>query len=142
MSLSRRLPFFFAAACFLLSLGGCSGYFAQREMESTLEAWIGSSPTTEKWFAKPFAIAVIKRDAIDTDSPLAEAMDSAVARLHKSGIGYSMQVSGKLFELKSANDDRMIFRRQGESLTVRIGLADKKTPDAIEIAVSPLEFSD
>jgi hypothetical protein len=131
-----------AAACLMLSLGGCSDYFARRDMESTLAAWIGSSPTTKLEFVNPIAYAVVKKDAIDAESPLAKAIGDSIARLDKAGISYSMQVAGELFDLKTANDDRLIFCRQGDSLSVRISQPSEESPDSVQILVSRFEFSD
>ncbi len=142
MSVSAQRCFALAAACLALSLGGCSDYFARRDMESTLAAWIGSSPTTERAFAKPLAYATVKKDEIDEDSPLAESVDGTVAQLNQSGIGYATEVSGEMFDLIAANDRRMIFRRRSDRLTVWIDLKPKDATDSIEIAVTTLELRD
>ena len=142
MSIFPQRCFALTAACLVLSLGGCSDYFARRDMESTLAAWIGSSPTTERAFAKPLAYATVKKDEIDEDSPLAKSLDGTVARLNQSGIGYSTEVSGEMFDLASMNERRLIFHRRNDRLTVRIDLKPKDATDSIAIAVSTLEFSD
>ena len=141
MSVSAQRCFALAAACLALSLSGCSDYFARRDMESTLAAWIGSSPTTKLEYVNPIAYAVVKKDAIDAESPLAKAIDDSIARLDKAGIGYSMQVAGELFDLKSANDDRLIFCIQGGSLYVRISHTPEESSDSVQILVSRFEFS-
>ena len=142
MSRSRQRCLALAAACMMLTLGGCGDYFARRDMESTLAAWIGDSPTTERIYGKPVAYATVKRDEIDKDSPLAELVDGTVARLNQSGIGYATEVSGEMFDLIAANDRRMIFRRRSDRLTVRIDLKPKDATDSIEIAVTTLELRD
>ncbi|RIK75891.1 MAG: hypothetical protein DCC68_20405 [Planctomycetota bacterium] len=131
-----------AVACFVLSLGGCSDYFAQREMESTLAHWIGSSPTLGQEFVKPIAYAKISKDAIDVNSPLGESLDEAVSRLGEAGIGYAIQVSGHTFDLVSANDRRLIFRRRNGGMSVKIDLIPKNAKDSVEILVSTLEITD
>lgn len=122
-----------AVACFVLTLGGCSDYLAQREMDAMLASWVGSADLERADSMNMVAaLAYVDPSSIENDSPLHQALSGKT----------TIRAQGEEFSQTGIREGRYVYRRRDGRMSVIITKEPDDASDAWLVFISRLEPAD